>query len=227
MVARQAACGPPQASRRQGHQPRTPPPGASKRGVRFRRVERTRVSHDPRRRAILARIRGIWRHLPRRGVLLCFDVQPLPVKAYGGRRFTSATRLVLEKAQKTHGKRSEHVCCFMRRRRRWDPEQQVWVVLDRDAPHPCTSVQTRRARRRLQRHWVTLPTGSPDDNPVETLFSDIQLIVLDNSHDPDVTTTQRRISQHLRRCNRRQNRWIHIPYLHGWHKDSVTNTSTH
>jgi hypothetical protein len=66
---------------------------------------------------------------------------------------------------------------------------------------------------------VTLPKGSPDDNPVETIFSDIQLMVLDNSNDPDVKTTQRRISRHLRRCNRRQNRCIHIPYLHGFHKD--------
>jgi transposase len=77
-----------------------------------------------------------------------------------------------------------------------------------------------------QLHWVTLPKGSPDDNPVETIFSDIQLMVLDNSNDPDVKTTQRRISRHLRRCNRRKNRWIHIPYWHGVHKDSVTNTST-
>jgi hypothetical protein len=71
--------------------------------VRFRRVERTLVSHDPHRRAILARIRWIRRHLHRRGVLLFFDVQPLPVQAYGGRRFTSAKGLVLEKAQKTRG----------------------------------------------------------------------------------------------------------------------------
>jgi transposase len=148
---------------------------------------------------------------------------------------------VLEKAQKTRGlfslfvayevhtgrrrwavydgKSSEHVCRFMKQLHRWYLDQQVWVVRDRESPHPCTSGQTRREMRRLQLHWVTLPTGSPDDNPVETIFSAIQLMVLDNSNDPDVKTTQRRISRHLRRCNRRQNRWIHIPYLHGFHKD--------
>ena len=71
--------------------------------MRFRRVERKLISHDPRRLAILARIRLVWRHLPRNGVLLFFDVQPIPVKAYGGRRFTSAKRLVLERAHKTRG----------------------------------------------------------------------------------------------------------------------------
>lgn len=209
--------------------------------MRLRRVERRLVSHDPRRRAILARIRWVWRHLPPRGALVFFDVQPIPVKAYGGRRFTSAKRLVLEKAQKTRGffylfaayevdtgrrrwafydgKSSEQVCRFMQQLHRWYPDQQVWVVLDRDSPHPCKSGQTRREMRRLQLHWVTLPKGSPDDNPVETIFSDIQLMVLDNSNDPDVKTTQRRISRHLRRGNRRKHRRIHIPYLHGLHKD--------
>lgn len=241
MVASQAARVPHQASRGEGHQPRTPPPGASKRGGRLRRVERQLISHDPRRCAILARSRWVWHHLPRQGVWLFFDVQPIPVKAYGGRRFTSAKRLVLEKAQKTRGffslfaayevktgrrrwafddgKSAEHVCRFMKQLHRWYPDQQVWVVLDRDAPHPYKSAQTRREMRRLKLHGVTLPKGSPDDKPVETIFSDIQLMVLDNSNDPDVKTTQRRISRHLRRCNRRQNRWIHIPYLQGFHKD--------
>jgi hypothetical protein len=216
--------------------------------VRLRRVERKLISHAPRRRARLARSRWVWHHLPRRGVVLCFDVQPIPVKAYGGRRLTSAKRLVLEKAQKTHGfcslfaadevntgrrrwafydgKSSEPVCRVMKQRHRWCPDQPVWGVLDRDSPPPCTSVQTRRKMRRLQRQWVTRPKGSPDDHPVETRFSDLQLMVLDNSNAPDVKTTQRRSSWHLRRCNRRQNRWIHIPYWHGFHKDEVTNTST-
>jgi hypothetical protein len=80
--------------------------------------------------------------------------------------------------------------------------------------------QSRRAVRcALKLDWITLPKGSPDDNPVETIFSDIQLMVLDNSNDPDVTTTQSQISQHLRRCNRWQSRRINIPYLHGLHKD--------
>ncbi len=67
--------------------------------------------------------------------------------------------------------------------------------------------------RSLKLHWISLPKGSPDDNPVETIFSDIQLMVLDNSNDPDEKTTRKRISQHLSRRNRRRNRCIHIPYL--------------
>jgi len=67
--------------------------------------------------------------------------------------------------------------------------------------------------RQLKLHWITLPTGSPDDNPVETLFSDIQLMILDTSNDPDIRTTQRRISDHWRRCNRRRQRTVRIPYL--------------
>jgi transposase len=209
--------------------------------VRFRRVERKLISHDPRRLAILARIRLVWRHLPRNGVLLFFDVQPIPVKTYGGRRFTSAKRLVLERAQKTRGffylfvayevntgrrrwaffegKSSDYVCRFMNQIHRWYADQQVWVVLDRDSAHPCKSGQTRRVMRQLNLHWISLPKGSPDDNPVEGIFSDIQLMVLDNSNDSDAKTTQRRISKHLQRCNRWLNRRIRIPYLPDSHKN--------
>jgi transposase len=209
--------------------------------VRFRRVERKLISHDPRRLAILARIRLVWRHLPRNGVLLFFDVQPIPVKTYGGRRFTSAKRLVLERAQKTRGffylfvayevntgrrrwaffegKSSDYVCRFMNQIHRWYADQQVWVVLDRDSAHPCKSAQARRVMRQLKLHWISLPKGSPDDNPVEGIFSDIQLMVLDNSNDSDAKTTQRRISKHLQRCNRWLNRRIRIPYLPDSHKN--------
>lgn len=201
----------------------------------LRTIERRIVSHDPRRRAILARIRHAWRHLPRRGVLLFFDVQPIAVKAYGGRKFTSARKLVLDKKQKTRGffylftayevntgrrrwafydgKSSQQVCHFMRRIQGWYPKCYVVVVLDRDSPHPCKSRQTRRQMRQLKLRWITLPSGSPDDNPVEAIFSDIQLMVLDTTNDPDVKTTQRRIGRHLTRMNRRKNRYIHIPYL--------------
>jgi hypothetical protein len=41
---------------------------------------------------------GTGAPLPCRGVWLFFGVQPIPVKACGGHRFTSAKRLVLEKA---------------------------------------------------------------------------------------------------------------------------------
>jgi transposase len=72
--------------------------------------------------------------------------------------------------------------------------------------------------RSLKLHWISLPKGSPDDNPVETIFSDIQLMVLDNSNDPDEQTTQKRISQHLSRRNRRRGRFIRITYLPDSHK---------
>lgn len=98
----------------------------------------------------------------------------------------------------------------------------MWVVLDRDSPHLCKSVQMHR----LKLPWVTLPKGSPDDNPVETSFSDIQLMDLDTGNDPDVKTTPGQISQHWRRCNHRTQRWIHIVYLHDVHKDEVIHTPT-
>jgi hypothetical protein len=159
------------------------------------RIARKLISHDRRRGAILARIRAAWRHLPPEGVLLFFDVKPMAVKAYGGRRYTREHRPGLERKQRTRGfcylflayeatsgrrrwaffdhKDSPAVCSFMRQVCRWYPGQTIWIVLDRDSPHPCKSRQTRREMRRLHLHWITLPAGSPDDNPVEPLFSDI------------------------------------------------------
>jgi len=199
-------------------------------------VRRKLLSQDPQRPAILARIRWVFRHLPRHGRLLFFDVKPIAVKAYGGRRYTSAKRLVLPRNQKTRGrfylftcydaldgkvhwqflpgKGAQYVCQFMRHLRRWYPDLPLWVVLDQDPAHPCKARRTRRMMRELQVHWISLPKGSPDDNPVENIFSDIQLMILDNSDDPDAKTTQHRISAHLRARNRRQNRLIHIPYLY-------------
>lgn len=169
-----------------------------------------------------------------------FDVKCITVKTYGGRRYTTAKGLVLPRPQKTRGKfylflayevgqgkvhwafmpgkGSAHVCRFMRQVRRWYAGKEVWVALDQDRPHPCKSRLTRRTMRELALHWISLPKGSPDDNPVETLFSDVQLMVLDNSSDPDVRTTQRRISAHLRRRNRRQDRFIQIHYLPDSHR---------
>lgn len=168
-------------------------------------------------------------------MLLFFDVKPIPIKAYGGRGYTRERHPVLERRQRTRGlfylflayevntgrrrwaffehKDSDAVCRFMQQVRRWYADQPVWVVLDRDSPHPCKSRQTRSQMRQLKLHWITLPAGSPDDNPVETLFSDIQLMILDTSNDPDVRTTHRRISDHLRRCNRRRQRTVRVPYL--------------
>jgi transposase len=172
---------------------------------------------------------------------LFFDIQLITVKAYGGRRYTTAQRLVLPKAQKIRGKfylfllydvnegrarwaylpgkSSQYICRFMRQVRRWYPDQPVWVVLDQDPAHPCKSRETRRKMRQLKLHWVSLPKHSPDDNAVENLFSGIQLMVLDNSDDAEVRITQRRITHHLRLRNRRQDRFIQISYLPHSHKN--------
>jgi transposase len=171
--------------------------------------------------------------------LLFLDVQPITVKAYGGRRYTTARRLVLERRQRTRGrfylfalydvragrvrwmflpgKSAAQVCRFLRQVRRWYPAQAVWLALDQDPAHPRRSAATRQACRVLGLHWISLPKGSPDDNPVEVVFSDVQLMVLDHSSDPDARTTQRRISARLRTRNRRRDRHIRIPYLADYH----------
>jgi len=168
-------------------------------------------------------------------VLVFFDVQPITVKAYGGRRYTSARRLVLPRQQKTRGrfylytvyevnrgvvhwaflpgKGADDVCRFMRRVRRWYPGRRVRVALDRDPAHPHKARQTRRVMRALGLNWTTLPKRSPDDNPVETIYSDVQQMILDNSNDPDARATQRRLSAHLRARNRRPDRRIKVGYL--------------
>lgn len=167
-------------------------------------------------------------------MLLFFDVKPVTVKAYGGRRF-SAQPIILERNQKTRGrfylfaaydvkrgrvgwcyyqaKNSQAVCRFMHQVRRWYPKGPVWIVLDQDRAHPCKSKTTRRTMRELQLHWISLPKGSPDDNPCETLFSIIQLLVLDNSNDPNAQVLRRRISRKFQQRNRSQDRFIAIPYL--------------
>lgn len=167
-------------------------------------------------------------------MLVFFDVKPVTVKAYGGQRF-SAQPLVLERYQKTHGrfylfalydvpagrvrwryyagKSSEYICRFMQQVRAWYPQQLVWVVLDQDRAHPCKSTPTRRTMRELHLHWISLPKGSPDDNPCETLFSVIQLLILDNSNDPDPRALRRRISRKFQQRNQRSDRFIAIPYL--------------
>jgi transposase len=191
-------------------------------------------STDPRRASILRRIRRLWRSRPRGGILVFFDVKPVPVKAYGGRQYTRAQRLVLPARQKTRGffylflsyefntgrvhwayypsKGAGAVCAFMKRLRRWYPKRPVRVVLDRDGAHPCKAKQTRRLMRILGLAWTTLPKGSPDDNPVEGLFSDVQQRVLDASDDAEPRTTQHRISGHLQGRNRRGGR-IRVHYL--------------
>ena len=199
-------------------------------------MQRKLISHDPQRPAILNRLRFLWQHLPRQAVLGFLDVKPLTVKAYGGRRYTTARRLVLERRQPTRGrgylflfyevntgrvhwgirpgKGSVDVCWFMRQvRHRWYPQAEVWIGLDQDPAHPRKSRESRRVMRALGIHWISLPKASPDDNPVETLFSDLQLRVLDHSNDPELRTMQRRIGAYLRGRNRRHARHIRIGYL--------------
>ena len=45
-----------------------------------------------------------WRHRRRGSLLAFFDVQPITVKAYGGRRYTRAKELTLQAKQKTRGR---------------------------------------------------------------------------------------------------------------------------
>jgi hypothetical protein len=116
-------------------------------------------------------------------------------------------------------KDSKQVCRFMRRVRHWYPEQEVWTALDQGRPHPPKSRQTLRVMRTLRLHWINLPKASPDDNPVETINSDIQTMILDNSNDPDPRAIRHRISAHLRRRNRRSDRHVCIPYLGDSPKD--------
>lgn len=189
---------------------------------------------------ILHRLRAWWHNRPRGAILIFFDVQPIAVKAYGGRRYTRAKRLVLRRNQKTRGrfylfllyevnqgrvhwafypgKGAKYVCRFLRRVRRWYPRQVVRIALDRDPAHPIKAAATRRMMRKLRFHWTSMPKASPDDNPAETIFSDIQQNILDNSDDPDARATQHRISSHLRMRNRRSDRFIRIGYLENTHK---------
>ena len=179
----------------------------------------------------MGRIRLLWRHLPKHGVLLFFDVKPVFVKAYGGRRYTREKRLVLPLRQKTRGKLylfllynentgqvrwrylegkgSNYVCHFMKQVCRWYEDKEVWLALDQDSSHPRKSSVTRHTMRKLKLHWISLPKASPDDNPVENIFSDVQMMVLDNSDDTDQKTTQRRcdpFSRNDAKTSRRRDR---------------------
>jgi transposase len=176
----------------------------------------------------------LWQHRPRGSVLLFFDVQPIAIKAYGGRRY-SRKRLVLSRAQKTYGlvylfvaneynsgrrlwgfypgKSSGYLCHFLRKIRRRYGSRKVRLAIDRDSPHPIKCARTRRQLRALGIRWTSLPKGNPDDNPVETIFSDVQQMVLDTSSDTDPAVTRRRISGHLQGRNRRPNRRIRVSYL--------------
>ncbi len=199
-----------------------------KRGGRFLRK---RGGTDPRRRAILRRLRSLGRHRPRRGVLLFFDVQPITAKAYGGRRSSAAARRVQPSQQKTRGrfdlllayklkrgivpgyfqagKGATSVYWIMRRARHGYRGPPVRVALGRDSPHPCKAQKTRRVMQTSELKRTSWPKGSRDDNVAATNFSDILLMIRDNSNDPDGPTS---------RQNRRRDRRSKIGYLPGTHK---------
>jgi hypothetical protein len=50
----------------------------------------------------------------------------------------------------------------------------VRIAWDRDPAHPLKAQATRQRMRQLRLHWTSMPKASPDENPVETIFSDIQ-----------------------------------------------------
>jgi transposase len=209
--------------------------------VQWRRIKRKVYTDDPRRKVILARISWAIRHLPPRAVVLFMDEQgPITVKRYGGSVWTTAKRVVLPKYQKTRGKfylyglyelftgrlrwryydrrRSDEFIAFMRELRRWYPSQYILVILDQDTTHPQKCLASRQALRRLKIHWMSLPKKSPDDNPIETIFSLLQRAILAGSDAPDVRELKRRISRFLWQLNRRKDRFVHLGYLDDFHK---------
>jgi len=115
------------------------------------------------------------------------------------------------------GKGAKYVAQFLRHLRHWYPDATLWVALDQDRAHTCKSRQTRQVMRDLELHWINLPKGSPDDSPVEIIFSDIQLMILDNNNNLNAKVTQHRMSAPLRRRNRRKDRIIPVPYLYSKH----------
>ena len=177
-----------------------------------------------------------------RAVVLFMDEKgPITIKRYGGSVWTTAKQVVLPKYQKTHGKfylfstyelftgrmrwryydrsRSVEFIEFMREIRRWYPYQYLLVVLDQDTTHPQKSIASRQEMRRLKIHWLSLPKASPDDNPVETVFSLLQRAILLGSDAPDVRELKRRVSHYLWLYNRRKDRFVHLAYLGDFHNE--------
>ena len=73
--------------------------------------------------------------------------------------------------------------------------------------------------RRLKIHWMSLPKASPDDNPVETVFSLLQRAILLGSDALDVHELKRRVSHYLWLHNRRKDRFVHLAYLDDFHNE--------
>jgi hypothetical protein len=101
----------------------------------------------------------------------------------------------------------------------------VGGALDQDSAHPRKSQTTRRVMRERQLHWISLPKASPDGNPCETIFSDIQLNVQDNSDDPDERTMCRSSSTWIPpsgACTI----WSRWPAARAWSKDAPRKSLT-
>ncbi len=174
-------------------------------------------------------------------VLFLDEKGPITLKRYGGYRWTTAKRLVLPKYQKTRGKfylyaiyelfhgrvrwkfydhnTSTEFICFAQQIRRWYPHQYILLVLDLDTTHPQKCGASRRELRQLKIHWLSLPKGSSDDNPPETIFSVLQGEVLAGSDAPDVPTQKRHISHALWRRNRQPNRFVRLGYLSEFYQE--------
>lgn len=87
-----------------------------------------------------------------------------------------------------------------------------------DTQHTQHCVASRQEMRRLKIHWLSLPKGSPDDNPLETVFGVLQDEVLVGSDPRDVADQQLQISRALQRRNRRKERFVRLKWLDDFHK---------
>ena len=98
--------------------------------------------------------------MPRDGRLLFFDVKPIAVKAYGGRRYTSARRLVLARAQNDYNAfrpwldrqldlKQEYISCF-------EPTTDPYDVLLEDFEPGTTTAEVAAVFARLKDVLVPL-----------------------------------------------------------------------
>ena len=238
---------------RQAHQLRVPASRAENGGYCLRRVRRKLFTTDPSRRVILQCLPTWWHHRRRGAILADFDVQPITVKASGGRRRpTLHYRETLGAAAPSEDPGPVLLVPALRGEswprppgmRPWQRSQGCLSIPaarasmvsasareDRLGSGPGASHQGQghaSVLRQLHLNRTSVPKRSPDDNPDETVFGAIQQPILDNSAVLDEGTTQRRISSHWQGRNRRSDRFIRIPSLEhprrDSHKNEVTNS---
>ena len=185
-------------------QPRAPAPGAEKRGYTLRRVRRKLFSTDPNRHLILHRLRTWWHNRPR-GAILAFSMCSRSRQGVCRRTLHTGQTLGTAAEPEDPGavlllflpgqpgpcplgllsRQGGEVCLSL-------PAAGASVVspaggADRLGSRSGGSIKarmTRRTMRQLRLRWTSMPKGSPDDNPAETIFSDIQQNILDNTDDP-------------------------------------------